>query len=278
MSFRSRTQHAALALACALTLSFSALPAHADAAALQAAVVSPTRTPDNVARDGFRHPAQTLAFFGVEPDQTVVELIPGGGWYTEILAPYLREHGQLIEAGSDPDATAEGARRSAARFRAWLDARPQMFDRVHVGVFDAGAGHFELGAPGSADRVLTFRNVHNWAALGDEQTRAAFKAMFDVLKHGGILGVEEHRLPAERPQDAKASSGYLHESYVIAMAESAGFKLLARSEINANPKDTADHPGGVWALPPTFANKDADRAAYAAIGESDRMTLKFVKP
>jgi len=281
MTFRSLpalSTRAALALVSALTLSFSAIPAHADDAALQAAVASPLRTPANVARDASRHPAQTLAFFGLAPGQTVIELIPGNGWYTEILAPYLREHGQLVEAGGDPDADAEGARSGAARFKAWLDARPQMFDRVRLGVFDAGAGRFEIGPPGSADRVLTFRNVHNWAALGDDKTRAAFKAMFDVLKRGGVLGVVDHRLPAGRAQDATASTGYLHESYVIAMAESVGFKLAARSEINANPKDHADHPNGVWALPPTYANKDANRAAYTAIGESDRMTLRFVKP
>ncbi|MBV8605591.1 MAG: class I SAM-dependent methyltransferase [Pelomonas sp.] len=247
-------------------------------AALQAAVASPTRTPANVARDPARHPAQTLAFFGIKPDQTVVELVPGNGWYTEILAPYLRAHGQLIEAGSDPEASSEDARRGAAKFKAWLDAKPQLYDRVRLGVFDARNGRFDLGRPGAADLVLTFRNVHNWAALGDAQTRAAFKAMFDALKPGGVLGVVDHRLPPDREQDAKASTGYLHESYVIAMAESAGFKLAARAEINANPKDHADHPGGVWALPPSFEHGDQDRAKYEAIGESDRMTLKFVKP
>jgi predicted methyltransferase len=252
--------------------------AHADDAALHAAVAGAQRTPANAARDGARHPEATLAFFGLRPDQTVVELVPGGGWYTEILAPYLREHGQLLEAGNDPQAAAENQRRAAERFKAKLDAQPAVYDRVHLGVIDVEAGKFALGQPGSADLVLTFRNIHNWVPLGDDKTQAAFKAIYATLKPGGVFGVVEHRLPAAMTQDAQASTGYLHESYVIKMAESVGFKLAARSEINANPKDHADHENGVWALPPTYANKDKDRAGYAAIGESDRMTLKFVKP
>ena len=252
--------------------------AQASDAALHAAVAGAQRTPAYAARDGARHPEATLAFFGIQPGQTVVELVPGGGWWTEILAPYLRDKGHLVEAGNDPDATSEGARRGAARFKAKLDAAPAIYDRVKLGVFDAGNGKFDLGAPGSADLVLTFRNIHNWVPMGEDKTRAAFHAMFTVLKHGGVLGVEEHRLPAAREQDPKAGTGYLHEAYVIRMAESVGFKLAGRSEINANPKDTADHPDGVWTLPPTYAKKDVDRAKYEAIGESDRMTLKFVKP
>ncbi|XHS80136.1 class I SAM-dependent methyltransferase [Burkholderiaceae bacterium UC74_6] len=257
---------------------FAANAAQAADAALAAAVSGAQRTPAYATRDNFRHPAATLEFFGIQPNQTVVELIPGGGWWTEILAPYVREKGRLVEAGNDPDAVGEGARRAAARFKAKLDAAPAVYDRVKIGVFDVDAGKFDLGAPGSADMVLTFRNIHNWVPLGEDKTRAAFRAMFAVLKPGGVLGVEEHRLPASRQQDAQASTGYLHEAYVIKMAESVGFKLAGRSEVNANPKDTADHPNGVWALPPTYTNKDADRAKYEAIGESDRMTLKFVKP
>ncbi len=266
------------ALALALTATFSVSAAQADDAALHAAVTGSQRTPANVQRDGARHPEATLAFFGLKPTQTVIELIPGGGWYTEILAPYLHDKGQLIEAGNDPDGDSEGARRGAARFKAKLDAKPEVYGHVKLGVFDTDAGKFDLGKPGSADMVLTFRNIHNWVDLGDDKTRAAFKAIFAVLKPGGVLGVEEHRLPAAMQQQDRAPTGYLHETYVIKMAESMGFKLAARSEINANPKDKADHPNGVWALPPTFANKDANRAEYEAIGESDRMTLKFVKP
>ena len=266
------------ALALSLTAVFSVSAVHADDAALHAAVASTQRTPANVARDGFRHPEATLAFFGLKPNQTVVELIPGGGWYTEILAPYLRDKGHLVEAGSDPDADSEGQRRSAERFKQWLAAKPEMYDRVQIGAFDANNGKFNIGKPGSADVVLTFRNIHNWVPLGEAKTQAAFKAIYTALKPGGVFGVEEHRLPAGVPQTEKADTGYLHEAYVIKMAESVGFKLAARSEINANPKDKADHPNGVWALPPTYANKDANRAEYEAIGESDRMTLKFVKP
>ena len=132
--------------------------------------------------------------------------------------------------------------------------------------------------PGSADMVLTFRNIHNWIPNGPDKMKELFDALYTVLKPGGVLGIEEHRLPAGAAQDAQASSGYLHEAYVIKLAEASGFKLAARSEVNANPRDDASHKGGVWALPPTYANKDEDRAKYAAIGESDRMTLKFVKP
>ena len=252
--------------------------AHADDAALHAAVSGAHRTPAYAARDGARYPEATLAFFGIKPNQTVVELVPGGGWWTEILAPYLRDKGQLVEAGNDPASASEGARRGAARFKAKLDAAPGVYDRVKLGFFDAENSKFDLGAPGSADMVLTFRNIHNWVPMGEEKTRAAFMAMFTVLKRGGVLGVEEHRLPASRQQDPKAESGYLQEALVIRLAESVGFKLAARSEINANPKDTADYPDGVCTLPPTYAKKDVDRAKYEAIGESDRMTLRFVKP
>ena len=261
----------------ALAAVFALGTAHADDDALRAAIAGAQRTPANVVRDGARHPYQTLSFFGIKPTDTVVELIPGGGWYTEILAPYLREHGTLIEAGNDPDG-GPAAQRGAEHFKQKLDTAPAVYDRVKLGYFDAEAGKFELGKPGSADLVLTFRNTHNWAPLGDEKTRAAFQAVYAVLKRGGTFGVVDHRLPAAMTQDAKASTGYLHEDYVIKLVESVGFKLVARSEINANPKDHADHPEGVWALPPTYANKDVDHAVYEAIGESDRMTLKFVKP
>ena len=241
-------------------------------AALKAAVAGTQRTPENAARDGWRHPVETLGFFGIRPDQTVVELVPGGGWYTEILAPYLRDHGRLIVAGADPQSP--GGLRQKQRF----DANPAVYGRVQVGMLDAKNGRFDFGASGSADMVLTFRNTHNWVDLGEAQTRAVYQAAFDALKSGGVLGVTDHRLPESRPQDAQASTGYLHQSFVVKVAESVGFRFAGSSEINANPKDDADHENGVWALPPTYANKDKDRAKYQAIGESDRMTLKFVKP
>ena len=275
------------ALLVALTLSwFGAASSAAPAApatttaidtALEQAVSNPLRTPANVARDVWRHPAQTLNFFGIQPAMTVVEISPGGGWYSEILAAYLRDKGRLILAASDPASTQEAQRNAAARLRQRLDAKPALFDKVQHGVF-APPNTFNYAAASSVDMVLTFRNVHNWAADGDDVVKAVFKSAFDALKAGGVMGVVDHRLPASRAQDAKASTGYLQIDYVVRLAQSAGFKLVAQSEVNANPKDTADHENGVWALPPTFANKDKDRAQYAAIGESDRMTLKFMKP
>lgn len=245
----------------------------ADDAQLRAAIAGSHRSATAVARDSVRHPYETLRFFGIEPTMTVVELVPEGGWYTEILAPYLHDNGKLIGAGE----AFEPKKRYGMMFKKKLDANPAVYGKVVPGVFEPPS-HFDFAAPGSVDMVLTFRNVHNWVELGDDAVQNAFKAIYASLKPGGVLGVVDHRLPASMPQDAKASSGYLHESYVIKMAESAGFKLAGKSEINANPKDKADHKNGVWALPPTLANRDEDRAQYQAIGESDRMTLKFVKP
>ena len=253
-------------------------PATAADTALQAAIAGMQRTPANVARDPARHPYETLSFFGITPTQTVVELTPGGGWYTEILAPYLRERGQLILAGDDPASPVAYKQRGAARLKAKLEAQPGVYDKVQLAVFDAEADKLQYAKPGSVDMVVTFRNVHNWVQLGDAKTVAVFKSAFDVLKPGGVLGLVDHRRPAAQPQDEKADSGYLHQAYVIKQAERAGFKLAGTSEVNANPKDKADHPNGVWALPPTYANKGVDKARYEAIGESDRMTLKFVKP
>ncbi|MES2743296.1 MAG: methyltransferase [Pseudomonadota bacterium] len=245
--------------------------------ALKAAIAGNQRTPANVARDAARHPYETLSFFGIKPTMTVVELAPGGGWYTEILAPYLRENGKLIAAGPDAKSSDEGARQSAERFQKKLDANPAAFDKVQLGVF-APPTTYRFAPKASADMVLTFRNIHNWIPAGEASMKTLFASVYDSLKPGGVFGVVDHRLPPAAKQDAQASSGYLHEDYVIRLIESAGFKLAAKSEINANPKDKADHKNGVWALPPRYANQDEDRAKYAAIGESDRMTLKFVKP
>ena len=247
--------------------------AHADDA-LKAAIASKDRTPANVARDSARHPYETLAFFGIKPTMTVVELSPGGGWYTEILAPYLREKGKLIAAGESPKSEREGARRYADNLTKKLEGNPAMFDKVQRGVFEPPR-EYNIAAPGSVDMVVTFRNIHNWTGAGDDKVKEIFKNIHTVLKPGGVFGVVDHRMPASKPVDPK--SGYMHEAAVIKMIEAAGFKLAAKSEINANAKDTADHPQGVWTLPPVMALKDVDRAKYQAIGESDRMTLKFVK-
>ena len=257
------------ALACSFIL-----PAQADDA-LKTAIAGKHRSAENVARDDARHPYETLTFFGIKPTMTVVELAPGGGWYTEILAPYLRTKGTLIAAGGDPESSSEYSRKSAAKFKQKLDTTPDIYDKVKVGIFEPG-NKYNFASANSVDMVLTFRNIHNWADGGDEKINVAFKQIYDSLKPNGVFGVVEHRLPKSKAADP--DSGYLHEAYVIGLAEKAGFKLAAKSEVNANPKDKADHKNGVWALPPVLANKDEDRAAYLAIGESDRMTLKFVKP
>ena len=251
-----------IVLAIALTAGISNFAMAEDA--LKNAISAATRTPANVERDAARHPYETLSFFGITPKMTVIEFSPGGGWYTEILAPYLRNEGKLI-AGA------------GARFKTKLDSNPTVYDKVVLANMDA-SGKLDYSPKNSADMVLTFRNVHNWVSNGDAMTKNVFQSAFDALKPGGVFGVVEHRLPAAKIQDAKASSGYMHEAFVIKVAESVGFKLLAKSEINANSKDDAEHENGVWALPPVLANKDKDRAKYLAIGESDRMTLKFVKP
>ena len=239
--------------------------------ALKSAIAGEQRSAANKARDSYRHPYETLTFFGIKPTMTVIELAPGGGWYTEILAPYLRDKGKLVGAAPGPDT------RYGKAFRERLAGDQALYGKVTPAVFDPPS-RYELGAPNSADMVVTFRNLHNWLGNGgDAAILATFKEVHKVLKPGGVLGVVEHRLPAKMKQDEKASSGYMHEAYVIRLAEQAGFKLAAKSEINANPKDTADHEKGVWTLPPVLANKDKDREKYLAIGESDRMTLKFVK-
>ena len=248
-----------------------AATAHGADTALQAAIAAPHRSAAHVARDTWRHPDETLTFFGIAPTMTVVELAPEGGWYTEILAPYLRDKGKLISAGD----AFEPAKRHGMEFKQQLASNPAVYDKVAVGVFEP-PHVYKIAPPNSADMVVTFRNVHNWVA-SDAQMIGVFKQLYAVLKPGGVLGIVDHRLPENATQDATASTGYVKESYVIRIAEKAGFEFVAKSEINANPKDKAEHKNGVWALPPTYENKQEDRAMYAAIGESDRMTLKFVK-
>ena len=245
--------------------------AHAADTALQAAIAAPHRSAAHAARDTWRHPYETLTFFGIAPTMTVIELAPEGGWYTEILAPYLRDQGKLISAGD----AFEPAKRHGMEFKQQLASNPAVYDKVAVGVFEP-PHIYKIAPPNSADMVVTFRNVHNWVA-SDAQMIAVFRQLHAVLKPGGVLGIVDHRLPENATQDATASTGYVKESYVIRIAEKAGFEFVAKSEINANPKDKAEHKNGVWALPPTYENKQEDRAMYAAIGESDRMTLKFVK-
>lgn len=240
-------------------------------------LAGPQRSAENRARDAYRHPAETLAFFGLKPDQHVVEVWPGGGWYAEILAPYLRESGQYIAAGFVRDEKEAPAYRTQMlrKLDARFAAEPAVFGKplvTQLGLPDA----FTAAPAGSADLVLTFRNVHNWMKADFEAQM--FKAFFDALKPGGTLGVVEHRAKAGTPLDKMKTSGYVTEAHVIELAKAAGFELQAKSEINANPKDSADHPEGVWTLPPSLRLGDKDREKYLAIGESDRMTLRFVKP
>jgi predicted methyltransferase len=253
----------------------SAAASEVDASKLRALVDGPQRSAKNLARDPYRHPFEVLSFFGVRPDATVIEIDPGGaGYWTEILAPYLKDHGRYIAANGPKDSPSEEIQRGNAAFAAKIAAEPANYAKVETAEFDPGRK--DPTQPGEADFVLTFRNIHNWMADGTAE--AAFRAFYQALKPGGVLGVEEHRGRADEPQDPKAKSGYVRQDYAIGLAESVGFRLVGESEINANPKDTKDYPAGVWTLPPTFRLKDQDRDKYAAIGESDRFVLKFVKP
>ena len=249
-----------------------------NATRLDAALAGDWRSAENRARDIHRHPRETLSFFGVRPEHTVIEITPGSGaWYAEILAPYLRDNGRYIAAVVDPAAVAEGRGRDyqsgqRSGLQARFDAAPAQFDRARMVAYDPAAPR--LGPSNSADVVLTFRNVHNWRGSG--QAEGMFKAFYDVLRPGGVLGVVEHRAKADVPADDR--SGYVGTAQVIALAQAAGFRVDGSSEVNANPKDTRDHPNGVWMLPPSNRHEPQDAAKYTAIGESDRMTLRFVKP
>ena len=233
------------------------------------------RTEKEKARDAYRHPAETLAFFGVKPDSKVVELWPGGGWYTALLAPLVRDRGKLAVTNADPNVATGNQKAGAEKYNAKLHGAPAVYDQVEVRVVNPPQS-LTLGPDGSADIVLTFRNIHNWMGAG--YADKVFAAAFQVLKHGGTFGVEEHRAAPGTTAKKSTETGYVAEETVIQLAKAAGFVLDAKSEINANPKDTKDYPKGVWTLPPTLELGAADREKYLAIGESDRMTLRFKKP
>ena len=244
---------------------------------LENAINGAHRAVANRARDAYRHPKETLLFLGIKPNMTVVEVWPSTGWWTEILAPLLKNEGQYYAAWfpTESKGTPDYLKDREKSFDAMLAAGPDLYGKV-IKTKLLAPEFVDLAPKGSADMVLTFRNVHNWAKQGN--TDPMFKAFYDVLKTGGILGVKDHRAKPGASFDAQVKSGYLTEEYVINAAEKAGFKLVGKSEVNANPKDRADHPEGVWTLPPTLRLKDKDKDKYLAIGESDRMTLKFVKP
>jgi len=244
-------------------------------AALAAAIAAPTRTPANVERDRHRHPFETLAFFGVRPSDTVVEIWPGGGWYTEILAPYVGHGGGAYYAVGLNDAQLAGVRRMTA-------GDPALYGHIRTAMFPAFDAGAERVPDGAADVVLTFRNVHNWRMgyqrQGRDYSAEAFAQMYRMLRPGGTLGIVDHRLPESASDERERTSGYIKVSTVRRLAEAAGFRFVGASEVNANRRDTADWPDGVWTLPPTLRLGARDRDRYVAIGESDRMTLRFVRP
>lgn len=273
VGYANRVGRGALLTLCLLAAFGCATDRDGELGELEKLRAAPHRTERNVVRDRYRHPVEVIAFFGIRPDSTVVEILPGSaGYYMEILAPYLKEKGRYIAASRDELA----AQQYLADHQKLLDrlkAEPALYGSVRVTKFNAGL--HEIAPPGSADFVITFRNLHNWVERGEIE--GALRAFHRALKPGGVLGVVDHRGRTDQTQEAQMKSGYVREDYAIALIEKAGFRLAGSSEVNANPLDTKDHPEGVWTLPPTYRLKDKDRAKYAAIGESDRFTLKFVK-
>jgi predicted methyltransferase len=232
------------------------------------------RSEENRARDAYRHPKQTLLFFGIRPEMRVLEVWPEPGWYTEILAPLLRDKGKYYAAVIAADPASPYTTKRLTAYQGILAARPQLCDRVQVLTLPVDGG--DVVPPGSLDMVVTFRNLHNWMAAGDASQVIA--TLYRALKPGGVLGIVEHRGNPAVPQDPRAKSGYVNEDFAIRLIEAQGFRLVAKSQVNSNPKDTKDYEQGVWTLPPSYRLGDKDRDKYAAIGESDRFTMRFVKP
>ena len=240
---------------------------------LEKLLAAPHRGERNVVRDQYRHPVEVIGFFGIRADSTVVDILPGSvGYYMEILAPFLKEKGRYIAANRDELAPPQYLA-DHQKLLQRLKGEPALYGKVTVTKFNAGL--HEIAPPGSADFVITFRNLHNWVERNEID--GALHAFHRALKPGGVLGVVDHRGRTDMTQEAQMKSGYVRQDYTIALIEKAGFRLAGVSEVNANPKDTKDHPEGVWTLPPTYRLKEVNRAKYAAIGESDRFTLRFVK-
>ena len=255
---------------------FTMGPEVAEVKSLDNVIAGEHRSEQNKSRDAYRNPKETLEFFGIQSDMTVVEVWPSGGWYTEILAPYLNKDGQYISASFDFNSDSAFVQRVAKIFLGKLEKRPDLYGNVKHGVLML-PDQIDVAEPGSVDMVLTFRNIHNWMARGQE--RIAINAFYDILKPGGILGVVEHRGNELVPQDPASKSGYVNETYMIEIAKEAGFVLDRSSEVNANPLDTKNHTEGVWTLSPPYRDQnDEQKEALSKIGESDRFTLRFKKP
>jgi len=257
------------------SLVFSVASFASEPSKLEQVVAAKHRTASYAERDAFRHPVETLSFFGLKDDMTVVEISPGGGWYTEILAPYLRDNGTYIAAGYDPKSKSDYYSKNAKKFMAKLEANPELYDKTVMTIMEA-PDKLDIAEAGSADMVLSFRNTHNWHRRG--YAASVYAAAFKALKPGGVFGVVQHRAGDKHPADTSGKLGYLKQDEVIKLAEDAGFKLAATSEVNANPKDVKNYDKGVWTLPPVYRMGDQDKEKFQAIGESDRMTLKFIKP
>ncbi len=265
----------AAALACAVLAAACASSSsrQSTAESLTGILAGDQRPAEERTRDGYRHPKETLLFFGIRPEMKVLEVWPEPGWYTAVIAPLLRDKGKYYAAVIVADPTSKYITHRLEEYQARLAARPDVYDRVAVVSFPADGG--DAVPPGTMDMVVTFRNIHNWMAR--DQAPQAFATMYRALKPGGVLGVVEHRGNPAVPQDPKAKSGYVNEEYAIRMIEAQGFRLVAKSEVNDNPRDTKDYEQGVWTLPPTYRLGAKDHDKYAAIGESDRFTLRFVK-
>jgi predicted methyltransferase len=278
MAMTNPRSHAPITISLLTILGFAAssIAVRADVShpdpALVSAIASPARSAAAVARDPARHPVEELTFFGLAPAMTVVELWPGGGYWTDILGPYLASGGHYYIALPAPGNAEEDA--GVKRFRARIAAEKDRLGTLHETML--GVGHFDVAPPGSADLVVTFRNLHNW--MDEGYADQALAGIFKALKPGGVLGVEDHRGRNDQPQDPKAKSGYVRQDFAIALIKKAGFEFVGSSEVNANPRDTKDWVDGVWTLPPTLSQVEKDRARYVAIGEADNFVLKFRKP
>ena len=261
-------------LVCFSLTSFS-LADHHQPLSLTQLVQDVHRSAENISRNKFRHPVETLEFFGLKPKMTVIEILPSSGWYTEVIAPFLRDEGKYYAAHFSPNAQLAYMPRRLREFEEKITSDPNLYGKITVRHLNP-PHEVIIAPPESADMALTFRNVHNWI-MADQQ-HEFFDSFFSALKPGGILGIVEHRALPDATMEAMRTTGYVTEAYVTELAVAAGFEFLESTQINSNPKDSTVHPEGVWTLPPNFRAGDIEREKYAAVGESDRMTLKFRKP